>query len=263
MVCILQAAVAKTLVLVVVSAGGVDVDETRAHAVLWAPYGGEEAGTGLADVLFGSTSPSARLPLTVYTQAWADTMNCPNYTEAPGANRQYRTDCNTSILHLDLEAGVGRTHRYITDAATYVKHAFGFGLSYTSFRYSGLQITKATTAASAGAMDTALTVAVTVTNTGDVVGDEIVQVYVSGAHAAGLPQVTHNLAGFTKVSVAKGGSVQVSLSLDMGQLATAQADGSRIVVPGKYTVWVGGHQPADPEGIKGTSGVALSAEVEL
>ena len=68
------AAAAKKLVLVVVSAGGVDLDEGKASAVLYAPYGGEEAGSGLADILFGHVNPSARLPVTVYKQAWADSM---------------------------------------------------------------------------------------------------------------------------------------------------------------------------------------------
>ena len=68
------AAAAKKLVLVVVSAGGVDLDESKASAVLYAPYGGEEAGSGLADILFGHVNPSARLPVTVYKQAWADSM---------------------------------------------------------------------------------------------------------------------------------------------------------------------------------------------
>ena len=68
------AAAAKKLVLVVVSAGGVDLDESKASAVLYAPYGGEEAGSGLADILFGHANPSARLPVTVYKQAWADSM---------------------------------------------------------------------------------------------------------------------------------------------------------------------------------------------
>jgi hypothetical protein len=109
------AAVAKKLVIVVVSAGGVDLDESQAAAVLYAPYGGEEAGSGLADVLFGRVSPSARMPVTVYRQAWADTMNCKNYTESPGRTRKYNADCATSILQMDLERGVGRTHRYLSD----------------------------------------------------------------------------------------------------------------------------------------------------
>ena len=62
------AAVARCVVVVIVSAGGVDVDETHAAAVLYAPYGGEEAGSGLTDVLFGKTNPSGRLPTTWVTQ---------------------------------------------------------------------------------------------------------------------------------------------------------------------------------------------------
>ena len=93
--------------------------QTKADAVLYAPYGGEEAGSGLADVLWGKVNPSARMPVTVYKQAWADAMNCKNYTESPGRARKYNADCDTSILQLDLERGIGRTHRYLSDAATY------------------------------------------------------------------------------------------------------------------------------------------------
>ena len=129
------AAAAKKLVLVVVSAGGVDLDESKASAVLYAPYGGEEAGSGLADILFGHINPSARLPVTVYKQAWADSMNCKNYTEAPGVARRYMEDCDTSILQLDLEHGAGRTHRYITDTDAHVKHFFGYGKCDTFSRF--------------------------------------------------------------------------------------------------------------------------------
>lgn len=93
-------AVAQKLIIVIVSAGGVDLDESKAAAVLWQPYGGEEAGSGLADVIWGKTNPSARLPVTVYKQAWADAMNCNNYTEAPGSARKYLSDCSTSILQV-------------------------------------------------------------------------------------------------------------------------------------------------------------------
>jgi hypothetical protein len=95
--------------------------QTKADAVLYAPYGGEEAGSGLADVLWGKVNPSARMPVTVYKQAWADAMNCKNYTESPGRARKYNADCDTSILQLDLERGIGRTHRYLSDVATYVR----------------------------------------------------------------------------------------------------------------------------------------------
>ena len=84
--------------------GGVDLDESQADAVLWAPYGGEEAGSGLADVLWRNTPPSGRMPVTVYHQAWADAMNCKNFTESPARPRKYNADCDTSILQVQLLA---------------------------------------------------------------------------------------------------------------------------------------------------------------
>ena len=197
------AKVAKKLILVVVSAGGVDVDESLAHAVLWQPYGGEEAGSGLADIIWGHTNPSARLPLTVYKQAWADEMNCKNFTEAAGAARHYVGDCATSILRLDLEAGVGRTHRYLNDTsvASYVKHHMGYGLSYATFAYSSLKV--AFTSSN-------LSVSVTVKNAGDADGTEVVQVYAAPSKGASekMPIVAplQNLVGFVTVLIPKGSS---------------------------------------------------------
>jgi hypothetical protein len=272
------ASVSKELVLVIVSAGGVDVgDETAAHAIVFAPYGGEEAGSGLADVLFGKVNPSARLPTTWVTQSWADDMNCPNFTEVPGQQRHYTSPCNTSILRLDLEAGVGRTHRYIQDTATYVKHAFGFGLSYTTWAYSGLTVHTAherdgktdeaadTTgrAAMTNGSPLAISVELTVKNTGAVSGAEIVQIYVSGAKVPGLVTPLHNLVGFVKVELAAGASQTVRMAVDTFQLETTQADGSRAVVPGTYTLSAGGHQPADSEGTAGSSGPAVSTTLVL
>lgn len=258
-------AVAKKLVLVVVSAGGVDLDETKAAAVVWAPYGGEEAGSGLADVLFGAVNPSARLPVTVYKQAWADTMNCKNFTESPGKARKYNGDCATSILQLDLERGVGRTHRYLTDPATHVKHAFGYGLSYTTFAYSGLK-------AAYTAANKSVSVLVTVKNSGDVDGAEVIQVYArppgsesSASDAQGAPKGAplQNLIGFIKVDLPKGTSKTVDVPIDAVQMETAMEDGTRSILPGSYSISVGGHQPGDKEGTAGTSGAAVTASVAL
>jgi beta-glucosidase len=272
------AAASNKLVLVIVSAGGVDIgDETAAQAIVFAPYGGEEAGSGLADVLFGKINPSARLPTTWVTQSWADDMNCPNFTEAPGQQRHYTSPCNTSILRLDLEAGVGRTHRYIQDTVTYVKHAFGFGLSYTTWGYSGLTVHKTherdgktdkagvTTgkAFTADGNPPAISVEFTVKNTGPVSGAEIVQVYVAGAKVPGLVTPLHNLVGFTKVELAAGASQTVHIVVDTFQLETTQADGSRTIIPGTYTLSVGGHQPGDSEGTAGSSGPDISTTLVL
>jgi beta-glucosidase len=171
--------------------------------VVWQPYGGEEAGSGLSDIIWGHTNPSARLPLTVYKQAWSDEMNCKNFTEAAGAARHYVGDCATSILRLDLEAGVGRTHRYLNDTAvaSFVKHHMGYGLSYTTFVYSSLKVAFASSN---------LSVSVTVKNTGDADGSEVVQVYAAPSKGASekMPIVAplQNLVGFVTVLIPKGSS---------------------------------------------------------
>ena len=235
---------AKKLVVVIVSAGGVDLGalEGRADAIVWAPYGGEEAGSGLADVLFGRVNPSARLPLTWYTQTWADAM----------AN-----NVTTSMLNLDLDVGLGRTYRYLDPAHTQktVTHMFGFGLSYTTFSYSNL------TAVAAEGGD--LTVEISVTNTGHVPGAEVVQAYISGASVPGLVTPFHTMIAFAKTeNLAPGATVRVALTAPRRLLETAQNDGSRAIVPGPYTLWVGGHQPGDAQGAA-VSGKCQRASITL
>jgi len=250
------AKVAKKLVVVVVSAGGVDLgDESGFDAVLWAPYGGEEAGTGLAQVLLGTVNPSGRMPVTVYKQSWADAMNCKNITPGPpGSTVNFKEDCATSILHFDLEPGLGKTHRYVnkSTAATHVRHAFGFGLSYTDFVYSALTVSTAA--------DGSLSISVSVKNSGSVDGAEVVEAYLQGATVAGQATALHDLVAFGKTAVIKAGAnVTLKLTAPTDQLSTAMADGSRKVVAGKRTLSVGGHGPQDTE----ATGKLLTAQVTL
>lgn len=233
---------AKKLILVIVSAGGVDLNETGAEAVVWAPYGGEEAGNGLADILWGRVNPSGHLPLTFYKQQWADAMN---------------TRVENSILNMNLEVGRGRTHRYVDE--TFVKHRFGFGLSYTTFRFQHLSIT---------VHSEGLACVVTVSNTGNREGSEVVQVYLSRQKSSvaldTLPSVEplRSLVGFKKVRLAPGASKTVTIEVPTMQLETALDDGTRAVLSGTYDVAVGGHQPGDIEGEHG-SGPCLVQQVQL
>ena len=254
----------------------------------YAPYGGEEAGSGLADVLFGKVNPRGRLPLTIYKQGWADEMNCKNYTESPGRARNYIAPCNTSILRLDLDASVGRTHRYIRDTQRYVSHAFGFGLSYTTFKYAkftashgllhhrqpphelvlegserGVRSANTDSSSAPPPPPHNVTFDVRIENTGAVDGAEIVQIYMQGAVVPGLVTAKHNLIGFARVDVAKGAAATVQISIDDDSWKTAQADGSSTIVPGSYTVFACGHQPTDQEGNNGSSGACLSMVLQL
>eukprot|EP00041_Stephanoeca_diplocostata_P022483 m.537193 g.537193 ORF g.537193 m.537193 type:complete len:814 (-) comp22073_c1_seq1:59-2500(-) len=234
-------AVAKKLILVVVSAGGVDIDDGHANAVLWAPYGGEEAGSGLADVLFGAVNPSAKLPLTFYKQSWFDAMT---------------DNLTTSLLNLDLEVGAGRTHRYIRNH-DYIKYHFGHGLSYTQFAYSGLTVTKNA--------NTSLSVSVSVQNVGHVAGSEIVQVYMSGATLANTVTPLVNLVDFGMArSVAPAATTPLRFTVEAEYFETADNSGARAVVPGEYTVWACGHHPLDTTAaVDAADAACVSATVSL
>eukprot|EP01043_Picozoa_sp_COSAG02_P066583 COSAG02_NODE_10413_length_1946_cov_1.282079_2_plen_82_part_00 len=78
---------------------------------------------------------------------------------------------------------------------------------------------------------------------------------------AGAPK--QNLIGFTKIEIEKGDSKTLNLDVDSEQIATAMPDGTRKIVPGKYTLSVGGHQPNDSEGTAGTSGKVVTTTVSV
>lgn len=214
--------VAKKLVLVVVSANGVDFDDSVANAVVWAPYGGQMAGPGLVDVLLGRTNPSARLPVTFYKQSWFDAMT---------------NNISTSLLALDLEVGLGRTHRYV--APEHVKYWFGYGLSYT-LPWS-IEISKVTKETSGG-----LEVDLSVGSFSNFSTEtSVVQVYLSGAKVPDQPTANINLVAFEKMTVASGQPSRKSINVAPAELQTAMADGTRQVVSGKYTLWACAHHPSD------------------
>ena len=139
----------------------------------------------------------------------------------------------------------------------------GYGLSFTTFSYSGLHLSSSKADGAASGHN--VTVTVQVANTGDRDGKEVVQVYSTppsgAAFPAGAPK--QNLVAFQVVAVPHGGSKTVRIDVDPAQWETAMADGTRAVVPGQYTVAVGGHQPKDSEGSAGTSGAVVTAQLHL
>ena len=132
----------------------------------------------------------------------------------------------------------GRTYRYLSDKPLY---GFGFGLSYTSFTYSNLKI--ASSAVKAG---DPVTIEGDVKNTGAVAGDEVVELYLTQPKADETP--FRVLAGFKRVHLAAGESAHVSLTIDPRSLGQVDANGNRVIVPGEYTVSLGGAQPGIPVG---------------
>jgi beta-glucosidase len=129
----------------------------------------------------------------------------------------------------------GRTYRYFSGKPLY---SFGFGLSYTNFAYSNIKLPSPTIKAG-----DPVTIEGEVKNTGSADGDEVVELYLSQPKATDTP--IRVLAGFTRVNLGPGQSTHVGLTIDPRTIAQVDSNGTRIILPGDYTVSLGGGQPSD------------------
>jgi beta-glucosidase len=213
------AATGKPLAVVLVNGSPLAVNWINAHAnaVLEAWYPGEEGGAAVAETLSGKNNPAGRLPVTFYTGV----SQLPNFED------------------YSMER---RTYRYFKDKPLY---PFGYGLSYTTFQYSGL--TLPSQALSAGQP---VVTDVTVTNTGKVAGDEAVELYLKFPDVKGAPQIA--LRGFQRIHLEAGASQQLHFELKERDLGMVTEDGNPIVAAGDYTIIIGGGQP--DTGAPGVSG---------
>jgi beta-glucosidase len=195
----------------------------HANAVLEAWYPGEEGGAAVAETLSGKNNPAGRLPVTFYTGV----NQLPNFEDYGMA---------------------GRTYRYFTGKPLY---PFGYGLSYTTFKYSDLSVSMQPVApAQPFASGQPVGADVTVTNTGTIAGDETVQVYLKFPAVKGAPQIA--LRGFQRIHLEPGASQKVHFELKDRDLGMVTEDGNTIIAAGDYTVSIGGGQP--DTGAPGVSG---------
>ncbi|MDO3409820.1 glycoside hydrolase family 3 C-terminal domain-containing protein [Saccharibacillus sp. CPCC 101409] len=179
-------------------------------AVLYSTHAGQEVGRAVADVLFGDANPAGRLSMTWYKSV----------------------DQLPAFMDYDIIQG-GRTYRYFEGEALY---PFGYGLSYTTFRYDGVKLDSADLEASENAK---IGVTVTVTNTGDRAGEEVVQIY-GRAEQSRVKRPLKQLLAFRRVSLAPGESQDVSFSIPLSELAIWDVTRERFVVEnGVYALSAG------------------------
>jgi beta-glucosidase-like glycosyl hydrolase len=204
------AATGKPLVVVLTngSALGVNWAKEHANAILEAWYPGEEGGSAVAETLSGRNNPAGRLPVTFYK----DVSQLPPFEDY---------------------AMKGRTYRYFEGTPLY---PFGYGLSYTTFSYSGLTVPTASVQAGSP-----VAAEVTVTNTGHRPGDEVAQLYLVFPNLPGAP--LRALRAFKRVHLEAGASQQVRFELSPRDLSMVTEAGEPIVAEGKYTISAGGGQP--------------------
>ncbi|HEX8428181.1 glycoside hydrolase family 3 N-terminal domain-containing protein [Hymenobacter sp.] len=208
----LRAGNKKPVVAVITGGSPMDLQEVHelADAVVLAWYPGEEGGNAVADIIFGKTSPSGKLPITF-----------PKSLDQLPAYEAYGMQ--------------GRTYRYMTAEPMY---PFGYGLSYTRFEYGDLQLPKSV------ARNKPVEVAVKITNTGKAASEEVVQLYVTHTARKGSQTPLYALKNFRRVALQPGASTTVKFTLTPEQLMLVDAQGKAVAATGPVTIAVGGALPS-------------------
>jgi beta-glucosidase len=237
------AAVNPNTIVVITSGGSVDVapwiDRVRAVVAAW--YPGQEGGSALASLLLGKDNFSGRLPIS-WERAASDNPSYANY---------YYNDPRHPD-RIEYREGVFVGYRGYQKSGTKPLFPFGFGLSYTNFKYTNLTVTPRT-----GAGAALFDVAFDVTNTGERAGADVAQIYV-GAVKSKVPRPPRELKGFARVQLAPGETKHVSLDLDARSFAyyDVKAKGWRVDA-GRYSVELG----RSSEAIEGQATVNLTRPV--
>jgi len=205
---VLETAIAskKPIILVLLSGSALEIGYAKEHAaaILYGGYSGGQGGAAIARILFGENSPEGKLPITFYKT----TEELPAFTDY---------------------SMKGRTYRYMENEALY---PFGYGLSYTSFELSHIQLTNT----SDGGAD----INAVIKNVGDREGAEVVQVYVK-VNEEGTPNA--QLKAFKKISLASGQEKSVSLHLTKEAFELIDEEGKPVDKKEHCTVFIGTCQP--------------------
>jgi beta-glucosidase len=208
---LLEAIVAtgKPVVLVLQNGRPLTIPWARDHvqAILEAWYPGEFGGQAIAETLFGDNNPAGRLTITFPRS----TGQLPDfYNSDPSRKRKYVDDSGDPLF------------------------PFGFGLSYTSFRYDQLSVQ----VPSAGSHDD-LKVRVDVANIGDRAGDEVAQIYIR-QNTSSVETPERSLQGFSRIHLKPHESKTVNFTVPQSHLAIWNAEGKWVTEPGDFTIWAGG-----------------------
>lgn len=213
-------AVGKPVILVMNTGSAMDISYAEEHcsAIVQCWYSGAKGGQALAEILFGMVNPSGKLPVTFYYNG-----TLPEFTD----------------YHM-----AGRTYRYLREEPLY---PFGYGLGYSKFQYDSLKFA-----------EDGRSGCVNLTNTGDMDGEEVVQIYMDRrpeeklendlnciAEELLIPdnQPIHSLCWFKRVNVKAGETVEIPFEIPLDSFAMVLEDGSSVQLNGDYGFSVGGCQP--------------------
>ena len=204
----------------------IERDLPNVDAMLYSFHPGTMGGPALANILFGDVNPSGKTPITFLRTVG----QAPMYYSHHMTGRPYNGE--TLLEDIPVEAGqtsLGNTSYYLDYGASPL-FPFGYGLSYTSFEYSGIGL----------AHDSeTLTVTFTLTNTGAYEGTEVAQVYIRDL-VGSVTRPVKELKAFERVTLKPGESRSVSISIPVRELAFVGLDGEKKVEAGDFQLWVAG-----------------------
>ncbi len=226
------AATGKPLIVVLQSGSAVALNWANEHAaaILEAWYPGVDGGTAIARTLAGLNNPAGRLPVTFYSSL----DGLPAFTDY---------------------SMKGRTYRYFAGKPLW---GFGYGLSYSTFKYGPVKLSAESIEASK-VLNAPLTATVSVSNTGTMSGDEVVEAYLKTPQQGGP---IHSLVGFVRVTIGPGASKEVSIKIDPRSLSSVDDQGNRSILAGKYILTLGGAQPSETQA-KSEAGFTITGSQSL
>jgi beta-glucosidase len=225
-------------VVIVNSGGGIRMTawNERAAAIVYAWYPGQNGNKALAEILSGETNPSGKLPMTI-EKSFEDS---PAYGYMPKGDviamgGKYDREMQHPKYSIEYKEGVFVGYRWYDEKKIAPLYAFGSGLSYTTFDFANARVSAAKVS-----RGEPVTVTCTVTNSGKVAGEEVVQLYVHSAKAP-VERPEKELKGFARVKLAPGESRDVTLTLEPKDFAYWDVSKHDWAVPaGAYDVLIGG-----------------------
>lgn len=237
-------ATGKPVVLVVFSGRPLVLDWASEHvpAILEAWYPGIEAGPALANILFGETNPSGKLPVSFPRTVGQEPLYLSQFPTG-------RPATGVDLSHPPTNTLEKYVSRYI-DVPNSPLYPFGHGLSYTQFEYSpvtlnasSVPMTNLMSASGKGTGQPAIVATATLRNAGAVAGTEVAQVYIE-IRGASVEEPVRMLEGFKRVTLQPGESKQITFPLGFQELSFINTKSQRVVEPAQYTVFIGGSSQA-------------------
>jgi beta-glucosidase len=233
------AATGRPIVLLVFSGRPLVLDWAAQHiqAIIEAWFPGTEAGSAIADVVYGDVAPSGKLPM--------------SFPRAVGQEPLYYNHFPTGRppINADLTRPPGGDSRFISryiDIPNDALFPFGYGLTYTEFAFSDVALSRTTVPIHEAVRNNGrklITATATVKNTGQRAATEVVQCYVRNLGAS-LEQPVRSLQGFARILLKPGEAKQISFELGYPELSFYDNSGTAVIEPTHYTVWIGGDSDA-------------------